>query len=51
MLVYDSIFYKTDFVIGHGWTIRNAISDFVEQYIRMAFSYEHTPVTIDREFR
>lgn len=52
ILVYDGIFYETDFeIIGYGWAIRNAVSDFVEQYNRMVFSYEHTPVTIDREFR
>lgn len=52
ILLYDGIFYETDFeIIGYGWTIRNAVSDFVEQNNRMAFSYEQTPATIDRVFR
>ena len=48
-LVYDDIHGKNSGIIGKGWTLADAVSDFVDEYNRWAFFDDDIPGILSRD--
>ena len=48
-LVYDDIHGISSGIIGQGWTLTDAVQDFVDEYNRWAFFDDDTPAMISRD--
>ena len=48
-LVQEDIHRENEGLIGQGWTIKDAIDDFLEQYNNSSFYDDETPIFISRD--
>lgn len=48
-VVYDDRDTRNEGILGTGWAIRDAVDDFVQEFNRLSFYDDDTPVYITRD--